>query len=135
MLRAGKARSRLSLAIERKALAKATRTAVLTGQTPHAAQETTFFFHGLTKVDSSTLAPARGEPLRSAKTRLMHLRAASRNGFEHAKYGRGECVARRCRRKKKHTIFYGLLSSRATRSSSPTLAVPRRPPEDAATRT
>jgi len=47
MLRAGKARSRLSLAIERKALAKATRTAVLTGQTPHAAQETTFFFHGL----------------------------------------------------------------------------------------
>ena len=38
----GKARSRLALAIERKALAKVTRTVVLTGQTPHAAA--TFFF-------------------------------------------------------------------------------------------
>jgi hypothetical protein len=41
----GKARSRLALAIERKALAKATRTAVLTGQTPNAAA-TFFFFTG-----------------------------------------------------------------------------------------
>lgn len=52
--------------------------------------------------------------MRSAKTRLMHLRAASRNDFAHARNGRGECVARKCRRKKKHTIF------------SSTLAVPRR---------
>lgn len=35
-----------------------------------------FFFHEERKMDSSPLEPARGEPLKSAKTRSLHLRAA-----------------------------------------------------------